>query len=202
MSRSETQTSARSRGLCDLDIRRALRRELDIEHGDDEDTLIINELGLCQGSVRVDMAVVNGSITGFEIKSERDTLDRLPEQARLYSRTLDSVVIVAGGNHTDRVATLVPDWWGIWRAESDGDRVCFQVIRPPGRNHSVDPLAVVQLLWRDEVLEALRELGADKGMLSKPRRALWEKLASSVTTDQLKDLVRRRLKAREDWRSA
>ena len=33
-------------------------------------TLIVEELGLCEGAVRIDVAAINGSIHGYEIKSD------------------------------------------------------------------------------------------------------------------------------------
>jgi len=36
------------------------------------------------GASRIDRAVVNGSVHGYEIKSETDDLTRLPAQARAY----------------------------------------------------------------------------------------------------------------------
>ena len=48
--------------------------------------MILDELGICRGRVRIDLTVVNGLLHGYEIKSERDTLARLETQADLYGR--------------------------------------------------------------------------------------------------------------------
>ncbi|HET7057847.1 MAG TPA: sce7726 family protein, partial [Nitrospiraceae bacterium] len=70
--------------LGDSDIRRVLRSKLLLKHADELDTVIIEELGLCRGQVRVDLSVVNGLLHGYEIKSDRDSLRRLRSQAELY----------------------------------------------------------------------------------------------------------------------
>ena len=59
--------------MRDVDIRRALRTR--VRDSDDmKEALVVDELGLCQGRARIDLAVVNSSLHGYEIKSERDTL--------------------------------------------------------------------------------------------------------------------------------
>lgn len=66
--------------LRDIHLRKMLLEELYDEHKNDSNTRIINELGIDFGASRIDVAVVNGIIHGFEIKSECDTLLRLPRQ--------------------------------------------------------------------------------------------------------------------------
>lgn len=54
------------------------------------DARIIHELVLQQGGVRIDLAAVRpGFIAAVEIKSERDVLTRLPEQAEAAMRVTD-----------------------------------------------------------------------------------------------------------------
>src|SRR5262245_26146770 len=61
--------------LGDAEIRHALRAYLRARYADKPGTAILDELAICRGQVRVDLAVVNGSVHGYEIKSDRDTLD-------------------------------------------------------------------------------------------------------------------------------
>jgi hypothetical protein len=187
--------------MRDRDIRSALHKRLRELHPEQSDTLIIDELGLCRGTARVDVAVVNGKINGFEIKSERDTLDRLPGQQEVYSQTLDQVTIVASGHHIDKIFNAVPEWWGVEEVSLKDQQVVFKTLREPASNPDINPLALAQLLWREEALAALKQLSLDKGMLSKPRRALWTKLSDCLTLAELSSIVRRQLKARENWRS-
>jgi hypothetical protein len=64
----------------DRDIRPALVSRLQAVHAEDPRTHIIDELPICQMRARADLAVVNGEITGFEIKSDVDRLTRLATQ--------------------------------------------------------------------------------------------------------------------------
>jgi hypothetical protein len=186
--------------MRDIDVRRKLRIEVERSHRCELDTLIVEELGLCQGIARVDLAVVNGSVHGYEIKSERDTLARLPGQIDVYDQTLDFVTIVSAPNHSQKIRTLVPRWWGIWAAIGDGCDLRLEKVRDSSRNSGVDPYALAQLLWRDEALEALRERELAARVSSKPREELWRRLASELTVAELGEVVRNCLKRRGDWR--
>jgi hypothetical protein len=186
--------------MKDIDIRRALLLEMENRHSGDTNTLIVEELGMCQGVARVDLAVVNGNVHGYEIKSDRDTLLRLPSQAEIYSQALEFVTIVAAPDHLKQIEILVPDWWGIWKASQHGEQVHLKPIRKAQRNPSLVPFALAQFLWRDEALAILTEHRLANGMASKSRRHLWLQLTKSFTIDELGELVRARLKQREDWR--
>jgi hypothetical protein len=185
--------------LRDSDIRQALRARLAAAH-DPADTLIIDELGVCQGAVRVDVAVVNGLLAGFEIKSERDTLDRLPAQAIAYSRVFDEVTAVASERHLAAITELVPEWWGLEVATLADGGVILQPVRHAARNAAVEPASVVKLLWREEALDELRARGLGRGVMSKPREFAWARLAKSVSCQELGEIVRSRLRSRQSWR--
>ena len=162
------------------------------DHGADG-SLILNELGLRQGDTRVDVAVINGELSGYEIKSAADTLERLPHQQELYSQVLDRAWLVST---PERIATLerdLPAWWGLIAATGEPD-VSLEVIRLASLNKDPDPVAIAQLLWRDEALGLLSVIGADKGVTSKPRRVLWERLALVYQLDDLRTAVRTALK--------
>lgn len=185
--------------MRDLDIRTALDQQLLGEHPPD-DTLIFHEFGVAHGAARVDIGVVNGSMEGFEIKSDRDTLRRLPAQVEAYNRVFDKVWIVVSGKHVGRLSNVVPRWWGVRHARETPEGVEIKIKRQAKLNPKRQPLALAQLLWREELLEALTELGLEHGMLSKPKRALQLTLAEAVEIDELARIVRDAIK-RRDWRS-
>jgi hypothetical protein len=187
--------------MRDIDIRKALRSEMTRAHEGDVETLILDELVLCQGVARVDLAVVNGRIHGFEIKSEHDTLTRLPRQRDVYNRALDQVTIVVGPKFVDRIADEVPAWWGIIMAVATSEGLAIAVQREAHENPDLDTFAQAQLLWRDEALNALDERDLADGMRSKPRRELWRRLADTIPADELGEVVRDRLRRRTGWRT-
>lgn len=186
--------------MRDLDIRRELLIRVRSLHSGEHGTRIVEELGLCQGTARIDVAAVNGSLHGYEIKSERDTLYRLPGQCEAYNQSLDFVTIVACASHLHKIRELVPEWWGIWSARDDGQNVHLEIDRPEQRNPGVNPLAMAQLLWREEALQVLDEWQLTVGFRSKTRAQIWQRLVEGLTIDELGDAVRARLKTREGWR--
>ncbi|MEK3875183.1 sce7726 family protein [Paenibacillus sp. FSL M7-0420] len=184
----------------DIDIRTHLHTLLKYEHSD-PDTIVLDELGLCQGEARIDVAVINGSMNGYEIKSESDTLERLPKQSEIYSKVFDTVTIVTASKFVDGIDDIIPKWWGIKIAEldCDGGMMLFD-IRKARKNRKIDAYSLAQLLWRDEAIDLLKKKGLQKGYLSKPREILWRVLSENIPTIELKDEVRAILKSRENWR--
>lgn len=186
--------------MRDIDVRRALHAKLAVDHAEElDDTLIVDELGLC-GEVRVDVAVVNGALSGFELKSAKDNLRRLPRQVNVYSQVLDFAVLVVAENHLAAAREIVKPWWGLTVAQSRRTEVVLTEEREPRMNRSVDALSLAQLLWREEALEELTVRGADRGVRSKPRWAVWNRLTEVVDVDDLRIVVRNKLKARPSWR--
>ncbi|MBW2623773.1 MAG: sce7726 family protein, partial [Deltaproteobacteria bacterium] len=153
--------------MNDSDIRAVLLTNFGQEYGNDPNTMIVEELGLCQGEARVDVAVINGSIHGFEIKSDQDTLKRLPGQMNIYNRSLDFVTLVVGGRHLTKSLEIIPKWWGVICVQQRNKKLIMDDIRPHKANPSPDPEAIVQLIWRNEALEVLRRRNLHKGYLSK-----------------------------------
>jgi hypothetical protein len=185
----------------DLDVRRALRRQVLKRHEAEPDTLIIPELGLRHGVTRVDIAVVNGSMHGYEIKSDSDTLERLPGQVAVYSAVLDQATLVVAKRHVDKALEILPAWWGV-KVAAEGPRggVALRQVKRGRSNPSVNPVAVAELLWRPEVTHILRALGYPEKTLRKSRTYLYRELAGAVALDTLRDFVRRALKERGSWR--
>lgn len=187
----------------DASIRIVLKKNLADSYRNDPGTVIFEELGVAHGSARVDIAVVNGIIHGYEVKSDLDTLRRLPEQMNIYNSVFDQVTLVVGQTHLYEAMKLVPDWWGIKIAKiaDSNDRVSFSNIREAEENPEQDNVAVAALLWREEALNILEEVGQANGVRSKPRKIIYERLARVLDAKTLKAKVRWCLCSRTNWRS-
>ena len=158
----------------DREVRDLLKRHLANTHFDD-DTIVLDELGLCQGDVRIDVASVNGELSGYEIKSPADTLARWPKQCRIYSKVVDRAWLVATEKALE--AAQAPGWWGVIRIVQTPDQLGLRVIRPAQPNPKPHPYSIARLLWRDEAIQALDELGLARGVRSKRRTEAWRRLA-------------------------
>lgn len=188
--------------MRERDIRLALRAELETRFGWDSATLILDELGVLQGASRVDLAVINGSLHGYEIKSAQDTLARLPAQAAAFSRVLDFVTIVTSGVHLSAVSSRVPAWWGISVPVSSGGSIRFDVERTCYQNPGLDPRSIAELLWKEEAISLLASHGIAGGVTRKPRQYLWDLLSERVALEDLAAGVRAAMKTRAGWRVA
>lgn len=183
-------------------IRTALKEKLEIEHRNDSRLKIIEELGVSHGTARVDIAVVNGVIHGYEIKSDMDTLQRLPEQMNIYNSVFTQMTLVVGKNHLYEAINIIPDWWGVTVAKLDTNgSVVFNCIRKAGNNLNQDSVSMARLLWKDEALELLEKEGEADGLRSKCRSNIYEKLSKIFDQKTLEDKVRETIFFREDWRS-
>ena len=159
---------------------------------------VLEEVGIRHGSARIDFLVVNGLLHGFEVKSDLDTLRRLANQARNYNSALDRVTLIVGFRHADEAFRLIPEWWGV-KLVAAGKRggIHFHSARGPKNNPAVVPSAVVKFLWREEALQVLSELGADKGMHSKTRQAIHSKLIQCANLDFVRAKTRHYLRFRK-----
>lgn len=187
--------------MGDREVRQALHSRVLREHHGQPNTLVLDELGLRHGTVRVDIAVVNGFLHGYEIKSDADTLTRLPTQVDVYSKVLDRATLVVGERHVEKAKLCVPEWWGI-KVVCSGPRggIDFETARSIQMNPAIDPLALAELLWRDELVALLQKSGVSAKLLRRPRGALYKHLVEIMSLDELRVTIRQQLKGRERWR--
>lgn len=185
--------------MRDIDVRIALIGDVCANFAGDPGTLVLEELNV--GDSRIDLAVINGALHGYEIKSESDTLQRLTPQVESYNSIFDQMTLVVGRRHLDAVISQVPCWWGIMEATQRKDgRVTLREIRATCLNPSQDPVSIAWLLWSNEARSALETIGCSR-IKSKTRSQLAEMLASRLSLSDLKALVRTRLRERVGWRS-
>lgn len=187
--------------MRDIDVRRAVHSKILKEHHKDPSTLIIDEFTMNLGASRADIAVINGLMHGYELKSKSDNLLRLPKQIEHYSSIMDKVTLVVSECHAESALEMIPSWWGV-KVVTQGLRngIHLQTVRSDKRNPSIDKLSLSMLLWKDELLSILKLVGQERGLKSKPRKFLWMLLADTLQADELRSIVRETLKARKDWR--
>jgi len=183
----------------DIDIRLALLKKLENDYKNDSNTRILQEFGLREGISRIDIAIVNGSLIGYEIKSEADTLERLSYQQQIYSEIFDRMVIIISQSHKQKIFTLIPSWWEIWLANESVNEITFHVLRKGKDNDYVNPYSIAQCLWRNEAMEILKNHGLSEGMNKARRSILWEKISNEIDCNELKKYVNTCLRARCNW---
>lgn len=99
--------------FSDKCIRPVLLSELRSRYDNCSNTSIFEEFSIPRPSARIDVAVVNGSISGFEIKSDLDTLSRLKFQIPAYECYFEEMTLVTTAKHIDSSRIAIPARWGI-----------------------------------------------------------------------------------------
>ena len=178
--------------LTEAVVRESLRNKL-IDGLPSAET--VYEMWVPKSYERVDLALIGTTMEGFEIKTERDTLKRLPRQASAYARLFDRCYVVLADRHVQGAIDILPTWWGVMVVDG-GMTPRFECIREPEVNHDVDPHTLVRLLWKDEVYAALCEFGAQPEA-GAGRFRMWEELLSLIDVVTLKTVVRQALTRRD-----
>jgi hypothetical protein len=177
--------------MNDKQIRVALRNKVFRHYRFMPNALVLEEVGIRHGAARVDFLVVNGLLHGFELKSDRDNLSRLENQIQIFSSVFDRMTLVVGYRLVDKALKMVPEWWGVKLANL-GKRggIHFRDARTPKNNPDVEKEAVAKLLWQNQALQVLEELGADAGVRSKTRKEIYARLAECADLDLIREKVR------------
>jgi hypothetical protein len=187
--------------MNDALIRGSFRKKRLNKYETDSNSRIIEELGLNHGTIRADIAVANGILKGYEIKSELDTLERLPKQSEAYSSIFDEVTLIVAAKHLSKAERIVPEWWGICVAEV-GTRgaIKFSSYQKPKANKDVNLLSLARLLWRKEAAQLLKQNGIKGSILSQGRETLYQELSNLLDHKALRAFVCDTLKHRPFWR--
>ena len=182
--------------MHDREIRSILRNSLHRKYGGDPDTEVIDELCIGGGQSRIDLALVNGVLHGFELKSDYDNLCRLPGQVQAYGTVCNRVTLVVGERHVRQAIELVPDWWGVLLVRYGYRKPIFRNLKVSQTNPSISPLAIARLLRRSEATAFIADLGLREPEYRASRQQLCQFLASEVELPLLCHRVRNCLRAR------
>lgn len=163
---------------------------------------IIEEFSVCDGAARVDLAAVNGIMHGFEIKSDIDSLKRLPHQIEFYGSVFNQMTLVVGATHLYHAFHIIPEWWGVLVARIDkSGKVSFNEIRRPQTNKFIQANSVVKLLWKEEAIGVLEGMGFTRGYKSKNREQICKKITEELDLDSILMKVRETiLFNRDGWK--
>lgn len=178
----------------DSDIRAVLLANLRRIYGDEEHDLIVEEFGC--NSARIDVAVINGALHAFEIKSDSDSLDRLPLQIEAYRGVFEYVTLICGQRLLKQARTLVPKWWGLQSAHYERGGVLLQELRTPRANPRQNKLALAKMLWKTEALACLRKYGHKVVTSRTAAEQVTLAVAEHIPMPELNEEVRQAIKLR------
>lgn len=179
--------------LNDKDIRKVI---YDSFSGSSEETRILEEFPM--GDSRADMLLVTKTkLIGLEIKSDRDSFERLARQIRDYERFFDTNYLVVGTYHVEEALRTVPPHWGIYEVyeNADGTYVmeCVRGASPALKDNTEEKL---YLLWRNELMRIVRDYRLAKGNLQRKDKMI-SKIARGLSQPVIQTEICNALLARE-----
>lgn len=111
------------------------------------------------GACKADLAVLNGTSSAYEIKSDRDSLEKLHRQISSYRSVFANVYVVTNKANVGKVLAAVPEDVGVIILT---DRFTLRTERPSiNRPERIDPTMLFEVLRVGEAFEVLTRMGID-----------------------------------------
>jgi hypothetical protein len=141
--------------MTETEIRNALINQL-ASSTSGANAAFISELFVDKFSRRADLVMANGKLAVFEIKSERDTLERLKGQISSYINFFEEVTVVCAPRHQKNVEAIVSKNIGIWLIHPDGN---LSVLRKAKKEQTLSIKNWLSFLPVDELKKMLKNEG-------------------------------------------
>ncbi len=164
------------------------------EDGALNNAVLVNEMVVANWSRRADLAVANGKLHAFEIKSDLDTLRRLKPQVETYLCNFDKVTVVTTSRFLNAVKAMVPPEVEIWVAEKNCQSINISVARRGRTIEIKNRRNLCGFLHKPEMVALLRSCEI-KSNLDMPREELI-KMIDLVHVKKIRKYVLSAIKAR------
>lgn len=117
---------------------------------------VYHEIAVKRGVAIADIVVINNHTHCYEIKSDVDSLSRLPSQVSNFSDVFNKVTLITTVKHVDKAALLIPSWWGLIIAkETVNGEVVFNYQKKSYLNPKDTTSNLLAMLWNDELKNIL-----------------------------------------------
>ncbi|ARG37444.1 sce7726 family protein [Acinetobacter baumannii] len=184
------------------DIRTALRNWVYKKFELKQNDILINELGFWNKdpestvdcSFRADLALANGRLVGFEIKSQKDSLKRWTSQMMAYNNVFDEIWLCSHGKHLHRALDITDKHIGVLAVDDSGS---ITVVRYAAENTKLNFYDLSGLLWKEELLAfaALNNIIEVKSRMTK--NEIRDILSKYSSVNKLKPYLLQKLKERK-----
>ncbi len=132
--------------MDDKSIRKILISYLKAKH---KEIRIYQEKSI--GSSICDVMAVTDCLVGYEIKSDLDNYERLPDQIKAYDQFFDKNYLVVSGKHRASATDNVPKYWGIICIYNDD----IDIVRYAMTNRNMSYRKQLSILWKLELKNIL-----------------------------------------------
>lgn len=156
----------------------------------DKDAVIISEMTVANWTRRADVVLANGTLWAFEIKSNSDSLHRLPGQIEAFRRHFEKFTIVAAERFEAAICNMMPEGVGLWIVDPQG-RITQRV---PPRQTRLSKAAYISLMTAAEIKQLLSANGI--AVMRGASRSRLAEMAESLPQSDLGEAARNAVKRR------
>lgn len=164
--------------LGDKEIRFALIERL--KRASNSPKAILEELRVHNGNAIADVVAVYKDLHCYEIKSDKDSIERVEKQAKYYDLVFRKTTLVTTDKHAARAAKYTPDHWGIVVARINEGNVSFLPKRKAELSPDFNKQLALLTLWKSE-LTTLAEPISSSNLTKLSRKTLAELLANKLS---------------------
>ena len=122
-------------------------------------------------------------IWGIEIKSDKDTLKRLPAQIAAYNRICDACFLITTMKHRYEALKCLPSWWNLLIYDGYLGPQGIQPSLTPSCRHFFErsPAAMLELVWKEDLVrEIVSKTGYLKSQLLKHSKGSLAEMAIAI----------------------
>ncbi|RRO01531.1 sce7726 family protein [Pectobacterium aquaticum] len=159
-----------------------------------DDAAIINEMVVANWSRRADLAVANGHLQAFEIKSDFDSLKRLDGQLETFTSRFEKVTVVCAPKFTYEVTKKVTPDVGVIEYLNDNKGIRFKIIQRGRISPITNKKVYISFLLKKELQLLLTE--NYKNYFSESSRNSLEHLAEKIPLSKIRCFVLNAIKKR------
>ncbi|WP_080428047.1 sce7726 family protein [Burkholderia ubonensis] len=181
------------------DIKVALISKL-YEKGLLEDAALINEMVVANWSRRADLAVANGHLQAFEIKSDFDSLKRLDGQLSTYISRFEKVTVVCASRFTEEVLRRAHPRVEVLEVIESNEAISFRLVRRGKLHRLQDRQILLGFLLKTEIQNLLKQNSI--GFEVDCARHVLEDLATAISPSKIRTFLLTALKQRYSATSA
>ena len=182
---------------CEYVYKNAIATKIFLSRHSLQNSLMTDEIR--SASSRGDVAILNGTSTIYEIKSQLDSFERLDGQLADYKKVFDRIYVVTTEKKAVAALQLLEPSFGIVALRNDGTLSTLR--ESPSNKHLTEPAAIFDCMRQAEYCQAIVQAFGyvpqiPNSQLYRHLKAMFCSLSPSVAHDLMVEQIKRRGKKR------
>jgi len=145
---------------------------------------------------RVDILRISNFSYAYEVKSQRDRVDRLHYQLPMLGRIFESVYLVFSFSVKDKIKKMVDKKVGLYTYTTKEDQIVFTIEREPVEIDEYEPHAQLELFGMDELRSIYFDLYKEKPK-NKVKRELINLFLKNIDRHEINLLFKKTIQKRD-----